>query len=158
MPEKDRCIGILAPLGHLFIPADPWYKWLRPGSVILTVAAVAHILRDHPERGPSLAAWGPAMRAAVENPAFVGRRPEFKTDMRHWVVTVSAPSGAGGHLLVVAISLARPDGEESDEHRVVTVHEAKPAFFVRRATGGEAIAKERWIAVKQKTGHEAGSL
>jgi hypothetical protein len=147
-PDYPICVGPSADLSGLYVPGEPGTECLVARNTYLNKWSLSHIARDHPERRAWVDRNQELIGRAVQQPDIVYRHLEYKDRMGHWTqACVIRQLTQDRKYLVVAISLARVDGDEADAHQIVTVYPAKERDFYRTSPDGIIEIKDRWMEV-----------
>lgn len=123
-------LGNSADTRHCYNITMSGYDCLCSKPTQLNQFAIKHINDDHPERQDWLADNIEAIKTAIATPELLYAELEYKPNMKHWTQchAIRHPAESEDYLIVV-LSLATQDGEESEFHQVVTVFPTKKRKF-----------------------------
>ncbi|MCX6344619.1 MAG: hypothetical protein NT018_06045 [Armatimonadetes bacterium] len=139
-------LGVNADTRHFYCQTIPGFDHLRPKPTQLNQFAMEHINNDHPDRQDWLAENLETICTAVASPEILYAKLDYKSNMKHWTQchAIEHPANSSEYLIVI-LSLAALDNEESEFHQVVTVFPAKRRKFF----DGEGNLRPKWRLYKK---------
>lgn len=145
--DEAQPLGDLKDLRDLYPEEMPGREHLRPLPVVVNKWALDHIRNDHPERVEWLSQNGHVARLVVESPDFVYSNLEYKDRMDHWAQMLVRKIEGEDDYLVMVLSLARLQGEESDLHQAITMYLAREKTFFKIDNSGNKVLRPKWVPV-----------
>jgi hypothetical protein len=152
-PTDSQSFGVSFDLREQFPSSEPWREHLRAMEVIAYPSLFhIHLKPATPEGAKRIAKLEQAphlLPLAVQGPELVHGEPEYNEG--HWIQAYAVENpGNAGHFVVVVVSLANLEGEESAHHKVVTVFPAKRRNVFRTTEDGRVVPRDKWVLVEKK--------